>query len=549
MEAKQALQAQTFSAQELEIKNAQLRRILSTAEQEKASLILENRKLINELETLQLELASSKTKVSVLVSMVGSKTSSMSQMKEELAHLKAELQTMRISHRDVGKKLKETQEVLAMRNKEVKQLKEELDKQTCQSISQLQKDAEHVQDLIAKVNKTDQPEADLKMHLNKVTQLEKQLEDEKGSASRELKKTEQRVLEAKQDVQIHPRHRAKPCSSVTRLQEEMNKYRGELSEKERELLKIRRASGAKASQLAQMEKMLQETKGMLEKKNEMVSELEEKVQRSKRERRNSLHRTQLLESQMKTVRGELVDTLDHLQALRDVLRRSQQKAEERQAAMEKLTSELRETRGQVELLRKEVKDKDEAIKERENRLQQTAQEESMIKLVEERLQEKAQNEESQLQSTVSTLTQELHTLQTQHQAMFCAIQETRAEVLKVSDHVANASHQGHLSEELQCSRAQLEQAYNKSAALLDDLREHEQLLQYTSEALLVKESEITRLKTRLSSIERSTKLQFNTPSSDIRSDLFNVTRTTPEGIKSSVLRVDQYTRPNQYTTP
>lgn len=72
-----------------------------------------------------------------------------------------------------------------------------------------------------------------------------------------------------------------------------------------------------------------------------VSELEEKVQRSKRERRNSLHRTQLLESQMKTVRGELVDTLDHLQTLRDVLRRSQQKAEERQAAMEKLNTKLR----------------------------------------------------------------------------------------------------------------------------------------------------------------------------------------------------------------
>ncbi|XP_017334671.1 clusterin-associated protein 1 homolog [Ictalurus punctatus] len=132
----------------------------------------------------------------------------------------------------------------------------------------------------------------------------------------------------------------------------MNKLRGELSEKERELLMIRRASGAKASQLAQMEKMLQETKSMMDRKTEMgtekntsednmVSELEEKVQRSKRERRNSLHRTQLLESQMKTVRGELVDTLDHLQTLRDVLRRSQQKAEERQAAMEKLNTKLR----------------------------------------------------------------------------------------------------------------------------------------------------------------------------------------------------------------
>lgn len=52
----------------------------------------------------------------------------------------------------------------------------------------------------------------------------------------------------------------------------MNKFCGELSEKERELLMIRRASGAKASQLAQMEKMLQETKSIMDKKTEMGTE-------------------------------------------------------------------------------------------------------------------------------------------------------------------------------------------------------------------------------------------------------------------------------------
>ncbi|XP_002662467.1 uncharacterized protein si:ch73-389b16.1 [Danio rerio] len=134
----------------------------------------------------------------------------------------------------------------------------------------------------------------------------------------------------------------------------MSKCKNDLSEKEKERLLIRRASGAKASQLAHMEKMLQETKGLLEKKNEtevetesqscgdtMVSDLEQKVQRSKRDRRNSLHRTQLLESQMKTVRGELVGTLDHLQELRNILRRSQQRSEEREAAMQRLAAGLR----------------------------------------------------------------------------------------------------------------------------------------------------------------------------------------------------------------
>lgn len=43
---------------------------------------------------------------------------------------------------------------------------------------------------------------------------------------------------------------------------------------------------------------------------------------------------------MKTVKGELALKLDHLQQLRNVLRRSQQKAEERKAAMEKLAADL-----------------------------------------------------------------------------------------------------------------------------------------------------------------------------------------------------------------
>ncbi len=54
--------------------------------------------------------------------------------------------------------------------------------------------------------------------------------------------------------------------------EKMSKCKKELSERERERLLIRRASGANASQLAHMEKMLQETKGLLEKKTETETE-------------------------------------------------------------------------------------------------------------------------------------------------------------------------------------------------------------------------------------------------------------------------------------
>lgn len=162
---------------------------------------------------------------------------------------------------------------------------------------------------------------------------------------------------------------------------DMSKCHSELTQQEQELLKIRRDSDTKATKLAKMEKMLQQTKSLMDKKTESgsdsmgfqenlgwsqlfhthktfvfvlheclvhifswvaaVEDLEEKVRSSRRYRRNSLHHTQMLESQMKTVKGELVGTLDHLQELRNVLRRSQQKAEERKAAMEKLAAGLR----------------------------------------------------------------------------------------------------------------------------------------------------------------------------------------------------------------
>ncbi|XP_054605611.2 coiled-coil domain-containing protein 18 isoform X1 [Nothobranchius furzeri] len=132
----------------------------------------------------------------------------------------------------------------------------------------------------------------------------------------------------------------------------MSGFHSELTQKEQELLRFRRDSDTKAAELAKMEKMLQQTKSLMEKKTEpgpetkgyqenLVEDLEEKVRSSRRYRRNSLHHTQMLETQMKTVKGELVGTLDHLQELRNVLRRSQQKAEERTAAMEKLAAGLR----------------------------------------------------------------------------------------------------------------------------------------------------------------------------------------------------------------
>ncbi|KAF3835696.1 hypothetical protein F7725_028254 [Dissostichus mawsoni] len=101
----------------------------------------------------------------------------------------------------------------------------------------------------------------------------------------------------------------------------MSNVHSELTPRQRELLKIRRDSDTKAAELVKMEKMLQQTKDLLDRKTESCSDS--------------------MDLQENMVKGELVGTLDHLQELRNVLRRSQQKAEERKAAMEKLAAGLR----------------------------------------------------------------------------------------------------------------------------------------------------------------------------------------------------------------
>lgn len=49
----------------------------------------------------------------------------------------------------------------------------------------------------------------------------------------------------------------------------------------------------------------------------------------------------MLEEELQAVRGELADTAEQLQELRDVLQRTQTVADERQASLGKLTVQLR----------------------------------------------------------------------------------------------------------------------------------------------------------------------------------------------------------------
>lgn len=455
---------------------------------------------------------------------------------------------------------------------------------------------------------------------SQVSQLEQDLEKERSALSQALRKREREVEEVNQEVQKKERQAAELSGSITQLSSEMSKCRVELSDMELELLRLRRDSNTKASQLVQMEETLKETKGLLDKKSEIVIDLEEKLHRSEMDRRNSLQRAQLLEGQLKEVRGELADTLDHLQELSDVLQHTQLTSDQRQAAIDKLAAELRESQRELEERNHEVLDLDTALKERQGELQQRAQllgqldvaikdhkleMEKKVEFLQEAL-EKGQNElrekdqqmqflterleilksqlqakedmdkgavghsqqlrvyreqllktvqqlqeaqsrcdslnrqieeitrqahqkenevgqlreelcvmekrsaqaEVRLQASVSTLQQELEQQREEHRKELSALQQTRGQLLMVSDQISSSLRNSgeQLSQRLQQARDQLEEARSTSARLHAELHNKEQLLQNANENLLLKESEIARLQTKLSSLSRVTDL-------------------------------------------
>lgn len=442
---------------------------------------------------------------------------------------------------------------------------------------------------------------------NQVSQLEQELEKERTTSSHQLGRKQVEVEEAKWEVQKKEMQAAELSASITQLSSEMNECREEITAMEKELLQLRRDSSAKTLQLSQMQESLQETRGILEKKSETVLDLEEKLHQSDTDRRNSLQQAQLLEEQLKTVRGELTDTLCYLEELRDVLQKSHLATDQQQATIHQLTTELRESQRELEERNHEVLDMDTALKERQGELQQRAEllgqldmvikehklemdmkveylqdvlEKTERKLHEkdkqvgflterlelvksqgkedleknalelgqqlrvcrEQLQKSAQNledaharcdalssqledvtqqerrkntnvqrlqdqlrvveklrlqGETQLQSTVTELQRDLEQQREEHNSELSALQQTRGQLLKVSEQISG---------NLRTSHEQLEEARANAAELHAQLHTTQQLLEHANETLLVKDSEIARLQAKISSLERASTL-------------------------------------------
>lgn len=111
---------------DMETETSVLRRKLSSIRQENASLVMENRQLNSDLEAAQLELASSRSKIRVLGSTVGARTSSVSLMNEQILSLEADLDAQTKALEAAEQRLEESDQIVMQSNRLVEKLRDEL---------------------------------------------------------------------------------------------------------------------------------------------------------------------------------------------------------------------------------------------------------------------------------------------------------------------------------------------------------------------------------------------------------------------------------------
>ncbi|XP_051555297.1 coiled-coil domain-containing protein 18-like isoform X2 [Myxocyprinus asiaticus] len=111
---------------DMETEMSVLTRKVNSIRQENSSLVMENKLLINDLEATQLELASSKSKIRVLGSTAGARTSSVSLMKEQVLGLETELNTQTRALEAAEQKLEASEQTVMLSNRLVEKLRDEL---------------------------------------------------------------------------------------------------------------------------------------------------------------------------------------------------------------------------------------------------------------------------------------------------------------------------------------------------------------------------------------------------------------------------------------
>uniref|UniRef100_A0A4W2HEA1 Coiled-coil domain containing 18 n=1 Tax=Bos indicus x Bos taurus TaxID=30522 RepID=A0A4W2HEA1_BOBOX len=445
-----------------------------------------------------------------------------------------------------------------IRNEELEDIQTKLEKQISKLEQELQKQRESSAEKLRKMEEKCEAatyEADLKRQkIIELTGTTRQVKLEMDQYKEELSKMEKEIMHLKRDGENKAMHLSqldmileqtkteldKKTNAVKDLEKLQHHTETELTEalQKREALEteLQNAHGELKSTLRQLQELrdvLQKAQLSLEEKYTTIKDLTAELRECKMEIEDKKQELLEMDQALKERNWELKQRAAQVTHLDMTIRghrgEMEQKIIKLEGTVEKSELELKESSRQIESLNEKLQNSKEQLREKEFITLQNEQEISQLKKETERTQQKMKEMESEAHGKY--LAEELGASQVRETQLEARMQaeikklSTEVESLKEAYHLEMISHQENhakwkisvdsqktsvqqLNEQLEKAKLELEEAQDTVSSLHQQVQDRNEVIEATNEALLIKESELTRLQAKISGHERAEDIKF-----------------------------------------
>ncbi|XP_028723234.1 coiled-coil domain-containing protein 18 isoform X1 [Peromyscus leucopus] len=520
----QMLQQETIRNGELEDIQTKLEKQVSKQEQElqkqRESSAEKLRKMEEKYETAIHDADLKRQKVIELTATARQARLEMDQYKEELSKMEKEIIHLKRDGENKSIHLSQLDMILD-------QTKTELEKKT-NAVKELERLQHHT-------------EAELTETMQKRETLETELQNAHG----ELKSTLRQLQELRDVLQKAQLSLEEKYTTIKDLTAELRDCKMEIEDKKQELVEMDQALKERnwelkqrAAQVTHLDMTIREHRGEMEQKiiklegtlekselelkecNKQVESLNEKLQNAKEQLREKEFIMLQNEQEISQLKKETERTQQRMKEMESVIKEQEeyiatqykevidlgQELRLTQEQMQNSRSELVEARRQevqaqreVERLSSELEDIKQLSKEKEAHGNRLAEELGASQVREAHLEARMQAEIKKLSSEVQSLKEAYHMEMISHQ-------ENHTK-WKISADSQKTSVQ-QLNEQLEKAKLELEEAQDTVSNLHQQVQDRNEVIEAANEALLIKESELTRLQAKISGHEKTEDLKF-----------------------------------------
>ncbi|XP_048670397.1 coiled-coil domain-containing protein 18 isoform X7 [Marmota marmota marmota] len=448
-----------------------------------------------------------------------------------------------------------------IRNGELEDIQTKLEKQVSKLEQELQKQRESSAEKLRKMGEkceTAAHDADLKRQkVIELTGTSRQVKLEMDQYKEELSKMEKEIMHLKRDGENKAIHLSqldmildqtkieleRKTSAVKELEKLQHHTETELTEtlQKREALEteLHNAHGELKSTLRQLQELrdvLQKAQLSLEEKYTTIKDLTAELRDCKMEIEDKKQELLEMDQALKERNWELKQRaaqVTHLDmTIREHRGEMEQKIIKLEGNLQKSELELKDCNKQIENLNEKLQNAKEQLREKEFVMLQNEQEISQLKKETERTNQRLKEMESEAREI--HLVEELGASQVREAhleaRMQAEIKKLSAEVesLKEAYHLEMISHQENhtkwkisadsqktsvqqLNEQLEKAKLELEEAQDTVSNLHQQVQDRNEVIEAANEALLIKESELTRLQARVSGHEKAEDIKFLPP--------------------------------------